>query len=245
MGGTRIPFAVHALIAAMLGASAIVYARGVTALWSKAGSRRGVSAWRAGAFAAGLLVVGAALLSPLHHHAEERLWAHMVQHELLMVVAAPLLVLGRPLEIWTWALPRAWRPVARLTQPLGDTGLAWALHAAAIWIWHVPTLFEAALANPWLHAAQHASFLGSALLFWWSLFAPGPRQLAGMASLFTTMLHTGALGALMTLARASWYPGFSLEDQQLAGLVMWVPAGLAYPFAALVLGSRWLHRSAA
>ena len=131
----------------------------------------------------------------------------------------------------------------RLPAWLGDPLLAWTVHGAAIWLWHAPGLFERAVASQWLHFAQHASFLGSALLFWWTVFSR--PQLGAMASLFTTMLHTGALGALMTFSRASWYAGYGLEDQQLAGLVMWIPAGLAYPVAALFMASRWLRRSAA
>jgi putative membrane protein len=235
----------HELIAALLLLAGGLYAAGLRRLWARAGPGRGVGFTAAALFYSGCAVVAAALLGPLHHAAERLLSWHMVQHELLMVLAAPLIVLGRPVETWTWALPAAARRRARLPGFLSDVKTAWILHAAAIWIWHVPGLFEAALADPWLHAAQHASFFGSALVFWWSLLAPSHRNLAGIASLFTTMLHTGALGALMALARSSWYPGFTLEDQQLAGLVMWVPAGLAYPLAAIFLGAQWFRRSAA
>jgi putative membrane protein len=161
----------------------------------------------------------------------------MVQHEVLMVLAGPLLVLGKPLQAWSFLVP------LRVPRWLGDPLLAWTLHAAAIWLWHIPGLFERATASEVLHFAQHASFLGTALLFWWTVLAPW--QGGAMPSLFTTMLHTGALGALMTFSRHSWYAGHALEDQQLAGLVMWIPAGLAYPAAALVIGLRWLRRSAA
>ena len=221
------------------------YAAGLRRLWRRAGRGRGVSVGAAALFYGGCALVAAALLGPLHEAAEAHLSAHMVQHELLMVLAAPMIVLGRPLQTWTWALPLAWRKEARIPRLLTDPVATWFLHAAAIWIWHLPGLFETALADPWVHAAQHTSFFGTAVLFWASLLAPSHRHLAGMASLFTTMLHTAALGALMALAPASWYPGFPLADQQLAGLVMWVPAGLAYPLAALFLGSQWLRRSAA
>ncbi|HYX62750.1 MAG TPA: cytochrome c oxidase assembly protein [Burkholderiales bacterium] len=234
----------HELTIALLLLAAGAYAAGLRRLWARAGMGRGIAFSKAALFYSGCAVAGVAVLG-LHELAEERLWAHMIQHELLMVVAAPMIVLGRPIETWIWALPADSRRAARLPRALSDPALAWVLHAAAIWVWHLPVLFEAALADPWLHLAQHASFFGTALLFWWSLLAPSHRSFAGMASLFTTMLHTGALGALMALARGSWYAGFSLEDQQLAGLVMWVPAGLAYPLAALFLGSQWLRRSAA
>jgi putative membrane protein len=181
--------------------------------------------------------------------------AHMVQHEVLMVVAAPLLVIGRPLAVWVWGLPAAWRqPAARATRLPAVRGLwtfltyapaAWALHGIVLWAWHLPALFEAALRNPWVHTAQHLSFFFTALLFWWAPL--GSRSQTGrgasMLYLFTTMVHTGALGALLTLSPTIWYPAYGptaaalgvdpLEDQQLGGLVMWVPAGLAYLFAGI------------
>ena len=182
----------------------------------------------------------------------------MVQHEMLMVVAAPLLVLGRPLAAWTWALPAAWRPRVgaatkrprwrHLTHPL----TAWGLHALALWGWHLAWLFDAALAHPATHALQHASFLGTALLFWWTTLGGERRALRGaaIASLFTTMLHTGALGALMTLSPLLWYGRYAatsavygldpLADQQLGGLIMWIPASVAYLAVGLALVSRAL-----
>jgi putative membrane protein len=229
----------QALTIALLGLALALYGVGLTRLWRKAGIARGIRYRHVASFLLGWLVVGVALLSELHHYAERLLWAHMMQHELLMVLAAPLLVLGKPVEAWRWVLP------LRIPRLLSDPGFAWALHALGIWLWHVPTLFEAALRNPWLHLAQHTSFFLPAAIFWWAVLAPPSRQLAALAALFTTMLHTGALGALMTFSRSSWYAGYALEDQQLAGLVMWVPAGLAYPLAALFLIARSLRRCAA
>jgi cytochrome c oxidase assembly factor CtaG len=229
----------HALTAVLLAAALLLYGAGARRLWMKAGFGRGIRAGHAASFLLGWLVVAVALLSELHHLAERLLWAHMVQHELLMVVAAPLLVLGRPLEAWSWVFP--FRVPKFLSNPL----FAWALHAAGIWLWHVPALFLAAVANPWLHLVQHTSFFLPAAVFWWTVLAPGARQLPAIASLFTTMLHTGALGALMTFSRGSWYAGYGLEDQQLAGLVMWVPAGIVYPLAGIYIVSKWLRRSPA
>lgn len=204
----------------------------------------------------GLLVV--ALVSPLDGLGAALFSAHMIQHELLMIAAAPLLVLGRPLGVWVWALPSRWRKgvggVVRwrplkiawegATAPAG----AWLLHAAALWLWHMPVLFQSALSHPWVHTLQHTSFLASALLFWWTILRH--QGGAAMLSLFTTMLHTGALGALLTVATGLWYPlyvepsaalGFdALQDQQMGGLVMWVPGGIAYLVSALVMAARWV-----
>lgn len=231
----------HALSAGLLALVMALYLLGLRNLWRRAGAGRGIGVSHAVYFLSGWLVAAVAAISPLHHYAEQLLWLHMVQHEALIALAAPLLVLGRPIEAWSWAL----RAGARVPRILSDPLFAWALHAATLWLWHAPVFFEAAMRGPWLHFAQHASFFVPALLFWWSVLARDARPLGALLALFATMLHTGALGALMTFARTPWYAGYALEDQQLAGLVMWVPAGLAYPLAALALASRSLRRWAA
>jgi putative membrane protein len=248
--------------AACLAVSAVAYAWGVGRLWRRAGAFRGISRGDAARFAAGWLLLCAALLPPIDTMAAVSFAAHMAQHEILMALAAPLLVLGRPLEAWVWALSPAGRariPMvtcsrvlrnawAAITSPLG----AWLLHAAALWIWHVPAFFGAALESSPVHIAQHASFLATALLFWWSVFERSRRHAGGasIASLFTTMAHSGALGALLAFAAHPWYAAYggaygmdALEDQQLGGLIMWAPASLAYLAAALFIASRWLRPS--
>lgn len=243
----------------------VLYATGAARLWRQAGPGRGLRPLQALAFGGGWLALVAALVSPLDALGDRLFSAHMVQHEVLMLVAAPLLVLGRPLAAFAWALPRSVlrgfaRPFrshwpgalwSRLTDPLS----AWALHALALWAWHVPALFDAAVENDSIHILQHTSFLVSALLFWWAALGRDSRghgQGAAMLLLFTTMLHTGALGALLALAPTPWYPHYvasgvglgldPVEDQQLGGLVMWVPGGLAYLVAGLAVGARWLGR---
>lgn len=247
-------------VVALLLASLAMYVAGVRRLWRRAGAGRGIGARRVACFVTGWLVLAVALTSPIDTLAGALFSMHMVQHELLMVVAAPLFVMSRPLEAWTWALPPAWRrplaaagrlrPVAAAWRALSEPLGAWTLHAAVLWLWHIPWLFEAALTNDWVHALQHASFLASALLFWWSVLGRGVRRPdgVGLASLFTTMLHTGALGALLTFAPHPWYGHYAaaalgltaLEDQQLGGLVMWVPGGLAYMAAGLAIVAAWL-----
>ena len=250
----------------LLGLSAFGYALGLRRLWTHAGGRRGVSSQQAWAFAAGWLSLVVALVSPLDPLGGQMFSAHMVQHELLMVVAAPLLVLGRPLATWTWALsPAQRRVVGRLFQRRGWVGfwstltdplVAWALHALALWAWHIPTAFDAALQNEAVHIAQHLSFLGTALFFWWAVLGHDPRGRYGpghsAAYLFTTMMHTSALGALLSLAPTPWYAPYipltgalgmdPVDDQQLGGLIMWVPAALAYVIAALAVIGKMLTR---
>jgi putative membrane protein len=247
-------------LATFLAASAIFYGGGVASLWRKAGIGRGIRRMEVLYFIVGSIALAGALLSPLDEVAGRSFAMHMVQHELLMIVAAPLFVLARPLEAWAWALPiRAQRAVARIARVrvagicrrVGEPGVAWSVHALALWTWHLPALFVAALASaPW-HVLQHVCFFASALAFWWAVFGGGTRSSNGMcvACLFTTMLHTSALGALLTFAPAPWYAisaepevlGLTaLEDQQLGGLLMWVPGSLAYLVAGLVIVGGWL-----
>jgi len=254
-------------VVACLGVSALLYGVGLARLAHRSGEGRERLRHRACCFFAGWLALVAALVSPLDALGTQLFSAHMLQHETMMIVAAPLLVLGRPFALWLWGLPAGWRrPVgaavrgravqgvwALLTWPL----FAWLLHAAVLWLWHAPLLFEAALHSNAIHTLQHVSFLGSALLFWWAVLGDGtfrPQRGLSMLYIFTTMAHTGALGALLTWSGVVWYPSYigageafgmaALEDQQLGGLIMWVPGGLAYLLAGLALASTWLGRTA-
>jgi putative membrane protein len=214
------------------------------------------------AFYAGLAVLAASLLSPLDTWAAESFAVHMVQHELLMLAAAPLLVLGRPLPMFLWAFPPSSRiglaaffrrkTVRSAWALLSGAGAAWAFHALVLWIWHIPRYFNAAQTDRLTHDLQHITFVVSALLFWSALFAArrSAQQGAAIVYLFTTTIHTGVLGALIALASRPWYAEFlqpatrfsltALEDQQLGGLIMWVPGSIVYVGAALALFARWI-----
>lgn len=240
------------------------YFRGVRRLWRRAGLGRGIHVWQAVAFSAGLLVLLAALVSPLGALGTALFSVHMLQHLLLMIVAAPLLVLGAPLLPLIWALPkparqalgRWWRKanlVRSLWQNLSQPLLVWLLYGFTLWIWHLPALYQAALEQVVIHELEHITFFGTALLFWWVLIQPiGHRRMnygAGVLFIFTTALHSGALGALLTFAQRPLYPIYvarawnttALEDQQLAGLIMWIPMGVIYLITALVLLALWLQ----
>jgi cytochrome c oxidase assembly factor CtaG len=218
--------------------------------------------WQDVVCAAGWLTLAGALMSPLHWLGERLLSFHMIEHEILMAVAAPLLVIARPIGPLLWSLPRRMRlTIGRAMRHPLFTKL-WAflsagrnatlLHGIAIWAWHAPALFDAAVENLLLHRLQHLSFFLTAILFWWSVFR---RSETGSAAwhVFVTMLHTSILGALMALAphllyrqqadaAAAW--GLTpLEDQQLAGIIMWVPAGTIYAGAALALIALWIRRA--
>jgi putative membrane protein len=249
-----------------LAGSAGLHLLGTLRLWRHAGFGRGVRAWQVICFWLGWMSLVGALLSPLHALGQRLFTAHMIEHELLMIVAAPLLVLAWPGSAMVWGLPMQWRAsvgnilhfsaVARswrlLTQPVAAT----VLHGVALWAWHMPIFYNAVLTSDGIHWLQHLTFLLTALLFWWPLLRGLDRdRAAGVAvlCLFLTTLHTGLLGVLLTLSRRPWYPTQSigaadwgltpLEDQQLAGLVMWVPAGAIYTLAALALAAVWIGRS--
>jgi putative membrane protein len=252
--GTSVPASAHTtlsggwepdawIVAALMVAMAALYARGARKIGA-AGSGQAMRR-HACLFAVGWIALAAALLSPLDALGEMLLSAHMLQHELIMLVAAPLLVAGRPLAIAAWAFRESrGGAVAAIARNLRRNSVwrsmesapgAWALHLVAVWAWHAPVLFEASLRSDWVHAFQHTTFLGSALLFWWALLR---RRRHGFAALYvlTTAIHTGLLGALLTFAAEPLYPAYlgttqawgltALEDQQLGGLVMWVPAGI-------------------
>lgn len=243
---------------------ALLYAQGVATVWRQAGPGRGISYGRVVAFALGLLTLFIALISPLDALSEALLAAHMVQHLLLMLLAAPLLVYGLPPAALAWATPRPLRlrlarwwhrhpGPARVWAFFSRPGVVWVLHAAALWLWHLPAFYQAALLDERIHVLEHASFLAAALLFWWTLAHHGQAEPVTMVLFaFTTALYSGLLGALLTFASQPWYPAYSIlayawgltpmEDQQLAGVIMWVPAGLVYLGAALLLLGRWLSR---
>jgi len=139
---------------------------------------------------------------------------------------------------------------------ISSAGAAWVIHAVALWIWHAPSLFEAALHSEAIHAVQHLCFLGSALLFWWTLIHGRHGRLgygAAVVYVFTTAAHNSILGALLTFAPRAWYPTYAstaqnwsltpLQDQQLGGLIMWVPAGVVLLIVGLALFAAWLGES--
>ena len=243
------------LIAIPLAISVAVYACGLT--------RVRPPAIEVAAFLAGWVVLVISLLSPIATLSDVLFSVHMTQHELLMLVAAPLLTLGRPIVPMLFALPTTWRhrfkggggltPLwSRLTAP----AVVFVVHAAALWVWHVPALYEAAVLDTRVHAVQHVMFTGTACLFWWGLVRGRYGRLgygAAVFYVFATAMHSGGLGALITFAQTPIYPLYvhraghdvdPLVDQQLAGLIMWIPAGAILTVFGLALLGAWIGESA-
>jgi putative membrane protein len=222
--------------------------------------------WRHLSFSAGWGSLFLALTSPIHELGEQLFSAHMLQHEILILISAPLISASHPGATLLWAFARHNRsqvggwvhrvekslPVQLLTAPLN----AWILEAAALWLWHIPFLYQATLRSDWVHAAQHISFLATAVLFWSALYGVGRSAMSyGAATfyVFGTAAHCSALGALLTFSKVLWYPAYTastaawgltpLEDQQLGGAIMWVPSGVVFIAVAMVLMGRWLAES--
>jgi putative membrane protein len=215
-------------------------------------------------YSAGILTLGAAVASPLHWLGERLLTFHMIEHEIIMAVSAPLIVLARPIGSLLWGLPMNPRRTAGLALRAAPVRKLWAwctnatnatiVHGIAIWAWHLPILFDAAATNVVVHRLQHFSFFATAILFWWAVVW---RSDYGSSAwhLFVTMVHTSILGALMALAPRTFYHTQSeivifwgltpLEDQQLAGMIMWVPTGTIYAAAALSMLALWIRESSA
>jgi putative membrane protein len=231
--------------------------------------RRGKPGWslaQVGFFIAGWLTLFIALVSPIHKLGSLLFSIHMTQHELLMIIAAPLLVLSRPLVWFVWALPVSWREgsgrlakqrqIAALWSVMTLPLFVWLLHGSTLWAWHIPSLYDASVEHDWVHALQHTTFLFTALLFWWTLIHGRHGRLSygmGVLYVFTTAVHTSILGALMTFTQNLWYPIYDgrtaafhltpMEDQQLGGLIMWIPAGVVFIILGLWLMAAWLRES--
>jgi cytochrome c oxidase assembly factor CtaG len=249
-------------VIAPVAAAAALYAAGFTALSRRMPERFGPG--QAGAFAAGLGAVLVALCSPLDPLGHRWLQAHMAQHLLLMVVAPPLLWLGAPVAPLLRGLPRSARgaaarllataPARRLHSVMTDPRVAWVAFVVAFWAWHAPALYGLALGSDLWHHVEHACFLVTALMFWHPVIAPWPArrvwsEWAMIAYLLLAEAQATLLSAILTFSDRVIYPAYEivarpglspLEDQALAGAIMWVPGSLAFTIALLALVFRAL-----
>lgn len=216
--------------------------------WAAEPDRRALAA-----FAAGTLALATAVLGPLAEWAEHvALSAHMAQHLALTLVVPPLWLAGAP----DWLLrpllrlPGAAQAGHRLTRPVVAFGLA----AGTLILWHLPPFFEAALRHEGLHALEHATLLGTALLAWWPVAGrleawPRPAPPARLLYLLLCPLPMTAVAAPITVAERVLYPFYEgaaaawplspRGDQELAGTLMWIGGMLAYLAAGTVVFFRW------
>jgi cytochrome c oxidase assembly factor CtaG len=239
--------------------TAALYRRGYRALADRA---RGVTARHAVSFSGGLLALAVAVVPPLATLSHALFSAHMVQHLLLMTVAPPLLLYGRPARVlWAAAAPAARRRLrvlgalrlVRAAERAGRNAVVVVMLAvAALWAWHAPSLYQAALRNETVHAAEHLSMFGTGLALWRLVAGAPARQRHGQAllSVFVSGLAGAALGAVLTFSTTVLYPVYGdgprvwgltpLEDQQLAGSIMWIPPTFLSLAAMVALVHGWL-----
>ncbi len=244
--------------------AAVLYARGIRALGDR---RRFHNSWRPVAFYGGLAAVFVALVSPLDALAGELFLAHMGQHMLLIFFAVPAIHLSAPVLPFLRGVPRPMRrrvvipffksravrfTLRNVSRPL----IAWPLFAGMLAFWHFPFAYEAALGNELVHVVEHLAFALGAYLWWWNVVDPIPLRaslsyLARVPFVFITIVPSFVLGAFLTFAPEAWYTpyeatapayGFSaLEDQQLGGLIMWIPGSFVIA-ATLLMTLRYAVR---
>ncbi|MCU1334947.1 MAG: 4Fe-4S ferredoxin, iron-sulfur binding domain protein [Bryobacterales bacterium] len=238
---------------------AVVYVRGWYQLRSALPTV--LSEWRLAAFMSGVFSLWAAVGSPLGVLDHQLLLAHMVQHLLLMTVAAPLILLGAPAMALLYGLPRRFvpgvlDPVLRFP-PLSSVGrivthpvFCWLASTAVVIGWHIPALFQLGMKSEGWHEFQHASFFAAGLLFWWPVVQPWPslERWPGWSIplyLFLATLPCDALSAFLTFCDRVVYPHYltphrlfdisPLGDQEAAGALMWVCVTFAYLVPAAVV----------
>ena len=246
-------------LVAVLVATVLLYGHTVRGLWRTGGRGAGIAERRVALFAAAIVVLVAALVSPLDALSESLFAAHMAQHLLLTLVAAPLLLLGR---VHLGLLPvvpvglrrRGARRLARGARraPIAAIVAAVGLHIGTLLVWHAPALYDAAVRQPVLHATEHVTLLVTAMAFWAVMGAARSRPVAvaGLAA-FVASLVSVLLAATMTAATSPWYASHlttvqvwgltPLRDQHLAAAIMWIPGGLVYLWAAAAAVFRWIR----
>ena len=217
---------------------------------------------RAAAFFAGIAVLFLALDSPLDTLGDTYLFsAHMVQHLLLILIVPPLLLLGMPASLVERARRVPW--MRRPMSALGAPAVAWGLGIGTMAVWHIPALYDAALVRGGVHLVQHLSFLVTGTIFWWPVVAPADDARLGplpaVLYLVAAALAGSVVGIVITFARVDLYPAYFLPvdrlgieplirngwglspevDQELGGLLMWIPGGLVYLSAILGVMARW------
>jgi len=226
--------------------------------------------WQSACFYAGLAVLAIALSSPLEILSGQLFWAHMVQHVLLLVVAAPLIVLARPwIRLWR-SLPldlRRWlarnlsqgrrtRWLRSVSSALGSPAGGFLAFSVVLLVWHVPALFDATLRSSALHALEHTLFFATAVMFWKQVIHSPPLHarlsaVQRVAYLVGAMIVSWVLAVVLALAPQPLYsfyahqpgrPGgiSALSDQQLAAGVMWVPGSITFVIVIFVYVHRWL-----
>jgi cytochrome c oxidase assembly factor CtaG len=253
----RIEWLPEPAVLAPLAALVWIYVRRFRSARREAG-RRGAAPLQAAAFAAALLALLGALASPIDRLGEDYLFsAHMLQHVLLGDIA-PLLLLSSLSRVMMRPATRRLRRVEEALGPLASPVAAISVWLGAMYLWHVPAFYDAALAHPVVHLAEHASFFVAGLAVWWPLIQPVPmrRRLTGLsvfAYLLVAKLSLGGLGIVLTWSHGVAYSYYEhvpriwglspIEDQNLGGAIMMVEQSIVLVVAFAILFVRMLLQS--
>jgi putative membrane protein len=249
-----------------LTAAACIYWAGWSRL-SRVADGAAVSARQAAAYIFGIIAVAIALISPVAVFSERLFFVHMIQHLLLLLIAPPLLLLGKPLAPLLWGLPASWRqrlgrllrpgrPLSRLGHVLTMPLVAATAFVVTVAVWHIPAFYDAAQGRTITHDLEHLMFFGTALLYWWPVIHPagGRRRLSftlALPYLLPPFLESMLIGVLLTFADRPLYRTYAdmeqpwgvtaVTDQQLGGLIMWIPGGMLFLIPLIGLLAAVLH----
>ncbi|MBI1296372.1 hypothetical protein GC175_15575 [bacterium] len=234
------------------------------------GRTRFANGWRLVSYLAGLLILGIALMSPIDVLGDQLFLMHMIQHLLLMMAAAPLLMLANPFPTFLWALPRHLRvrigswfapghPLYNMLAQVLSPGISWMIFIAVYLGWHDPNLYNLALRNDFVHDVEHITFFGVSILFWWRTIGAGPqigKRLSPMvrAAYAISLIPPNMLtGVAITFATSPIYSHYTtvprlygisvMDDQVWAGLIMWIPGSMMYIVAAIFLVGIQMNRA--
>jgi cytochrome c oxidase assembly factor CtaG len=253
-------------VSLVLGTTTLLYIIGWWRLRRK-GRGQLATGWRLASYLGGIFALVLALLSPIDTFQSLLFFMHMVQHLLLSMIAPPLLWLASPLPISLWGLPKALRLsmalllgrqaiFRRALRAATPPFIVWMLYVATLWGWHDPAAYNAALRIEWLHDVEHLSFFGTSMLFWWHVTNAAPR-IHGHFPRFSRVLYVLLAffqnfgpSIVITMAPEPIYTHYTevprlwgisaLEDQRIGGLIMWIPGGMMYAVAEIILVVRML-----
>ena len=224
-----------------------------------------IAPWRTVAYLGGLAVLWLALMSPIDVLSSQYFFMHMIQHLLLVMIAAPLLLIGNPMPIMLWGLPstlrmeigRWLRPGAtfrRVVAAVTTPGLVWLYFVIAVVGWHDPNAYGATLESDIVHDLEHLSFFGTAILFWWHVIGVAPRLHKKLSKgvrigyTIAAVVPNAITGIVISFASEPIYTYYEtvprlgsmtvMQDQMLAGTIMWIPGSMMYLLAALILVAR-------
>lgn len=226
------------------------------------GYHRLANGWRLSAYLSGLVVLVLALMSPIDTLQPLLFTMHMIQHELLMMIAPPLLLLANPFPIALWGMPAGLRHTIgemlarkaafrRVLHRLTTPWTAWVLYVGILWLWHAPAAYDAALRNELIHDLEHLTFFGTALLFWWHVIGAAPQVHGAMGFgmrigyVLAALAQNEVLSVSISLTDQVLYTYYEtvprlwglsvLQDQKLGGAIMWIPGGMMYVLTAVIL----------